>query len=559
MTADPELPPRRERIADAASLAVVAAVLVVPLAGLWHYQGPSMEEGHMLSFPAEVLKGNVANRDFLHLYGPGSLWVLAGAFKVFGTTLATERAIGWLQHALLAFGLWALVRPVGRWWAATAGALSALIVITPVGLAAMAWNGAIAAGAWAVALGARSVAASGRGDERRATWLSAGAGVCAGVALLYRPDLVLAVGAALALLWWHSQRRQRLWMLGATFATSALVLIHVAMAGVAASWTGMFVEPVFELRAGRSLPVPPSWDRVDGYFQKSGLLRTEGWPFPMIGVPKQIVVWFWLSVLVTIGLVVAAWWMGRDERVRALPPTLGLRAGALYAALLVSQILQRPDSAHLAWVTTVSFPVALAVGVVVARAVRPAWAERTIAAIAAAGLAALLFVAIPFFPVRAYVDVVSHGLRGDPFGFRIERDGRTFYLADADAARAAQEVVDRLGEELTPGEVLVESPIDLSRTVYSDAYVYYLFPELEVGTHFIEMDPGVSNARDSGFAEEVANADWLILTRRWEAWEESNDARVPGDPRPNRIVERDFCVELDAGAYVLMRRCDSRR
>lgn len=550
---------RRERLADAASLAVVLAVLVLPLAGLWHYQGPSMEEGHMLAFPAELLKGNVANRDFLHLYGPGSLWVLAAAFKVFGTALATERAVGWLQHAALAFGLWALVRPVGRWWAATAGALSALIVITPVGLAAMAWNGAIAAGVWAVALGARSVAAAGRGDDRRATWLAAGAGICAGVALLYRPDLVLAVGAALALLWWHSAARQRRWLVGASLGTSALALIHVAMAGIGPSWEGMFVEPVFELRAGRSLPVPPSWDRVDGYFQKSGLLRTEGWPFPMIGVPKQIVAWFWLSILVTVALAVAAWWMGRDERVRDLPPTLGLRAGSLYAALLVSQILQRPDSAHLAWVTTVSFPIALAVGVTVLRAVRPQLPPVAVSALAGGALAVLLFVAIPFFPVRSYVDVVSHGLRGDPFGYRIERDGRTFYLADREAARAAQEVVDRLDRELTPGESLVESPIDLSRTVYSDAYLYYLFPELEAGTRFIEMDPGVSNAPDSGFAEEVRNADWLILTRRWERWEESNDATVPEDPRPNRIVERDFCVELDAGAYVLMRRCDSRR
>jgi hypothetical protein len=38
-----------------------------------------------------VLHGTIPNRNFLHLYGPGSLWALAGAFKVFGVSLLTER------------------------------------------------------------------------------------------------------------------------------------------------------------------------------------------------------------------------------------------------------------------------------------------------------------------------------------------------------------------------------------------------------------------------------------------------------------------------------------
>jgi len=50
-----------------------------------------MEEGFMLVFPEWVLHGAIPDRDFLHLYGPGSLWALAGAFKVFGVSLLTER------------------------------------------------------------------------------------------------------------------------------------------------------------------------------------------------------------------------------------------------------------------------------------------------------------------------------------------------------------------------------------------------------------------------------------------------------------------------------------
>jgi len=40
-----------------------------------------------------------------------------------------------------------------------------------------------------------------------------------------------------------------------------------------------------------------------------------------------------------------------------------------------------------------------------------------------------------------------------------------------------------------PGERLLVGPSDLRRTWYSDAFFYYLFPELTPATRFIEMDP----------------------------------------------------------------------
>ena len=38
-------------------------------------------EDRQLRKGLEVLRGQIPNRDFLHLYGPGSLWVLAGIFN----------------------------------------------------------------------------------------------------------------------------------------------------------------------------------------------------------------------------------------------------------------------------------------------------------------------------------------------------------------------------------------------------------------------------------------------------------------------------------------------
>ena len=53
-----------------------------------------MEEAFMMVFPERMLKGDLPNRDFLHLYGPGALHVLMGWYKVVGISLESERTFG---------------------------------------------------------------------------------------------------------------------------------------------------------------------------------------------------------------------------------------------------------------------------------------------------------------------------------------------------------------------------------------------------------------------------------------------------------------------------------
>ena len=124
----------RPHLLDVVAVGIVVVAFALPLRGLLRYQGPPMEEGFMLAFPQEVLRGSVPNEDFLHLYGPGSLWVLAGAFKAFGTSLATERWFGLLQHAGIVFGVWAVARYWGRRTATVCALVSLVIVVTFVTL-----------------------------------------------------------------------------------------------------------------------------------------------------------------------------------------------------------------------------------------------------------------------------------------------------------------------------------------------------------------------------------------------------------------------------------------
>ena len=542
----------------------VAVLFILPLRALLRYQGPPMEEGFMLVFPEQVLNGQVPHRDFLHLYGPGSLWALAAWYKLLGVTLTAERIFGAAQLAAIVAGVTALARPWGHRVMAAVGILGVLLTVTPIGLTALAWDGAVALAVASIWTGLRArrwlTDASGVGEAeaigRADRWLLL-AGLLAGLALLFRPDVVvaitiasLAVGAGLT---WPRRRR---WLIGAVVGV-APYLVLVAMAGLGNTVQGLFLEPVFDLRGGRSLPVPPSWDRLDGALAGVAALRPQAWPLPALSSPHQVFVWFFLLPAAVLFVAGVGWW-----RVRAEPdawrPRVLLAVGLLGLGLM-PQALQRPDTTHLAWVSCV--PLAF-LPVAVAEALRHVslaplrrWAP-TVAAVST--LLVPLFV-IPHFTSRTYVDLVQQGIDDEVFGFPVSNAGRRFYLGSSDIAPVAQRMLDDLDGEVRAGQRLFVGTADLRKTPYSDAYLYYLLPDLVPATRYIEMDPGVANAPDSGLADEVASSDWLILSHVWDAWSEPNDSRDFGPDAPNEAVRDGFCAVGDYQPYFeVYRRCEAK-
>lgn len=535
---------------------IVGLAIALPLPTLFRYQGPPMEEGFMLAFPQRVLAGDVPNRDFLHLYGPGSLWALAAWFKVAGTTLAAERVFGLAQHLGIVYGLFGLALGWGRRVATVVGLLGVLLVVTPIGLTALAWNGAVALG---VLGSAAALAGAARLDRGRASgrWWLGGGGVLMGIALLFRPDLVVGVGLACLALLWRRWRRDLVVPLAAgLLAGVAPVVVHLAMAGFGPAFEGMFLQPVFELRGGRHLPIPPTWDRLDGALAAVAQLRVPDWPLPMPGVSQQVVLWFFALPLAALALVGTGLVAVRREPASRRARTL-LVVGALGLGLL-PQAVQRPDSTHLAWVSSVSMvflPVAFAQWAAWATARRSRTtcsAVRTVAAV----LPLLLFVLVlPAYTARTWADLTQQNLTGDYFGWAVRRGDRTFYLGAEDIATSAQALVDDLGARVRPGDSLLVGTADLRKTPYSDAYLYFLFPETVPATRYIEMDPGIANAEGSGLAEEVAEADWLVLSHVWDSWDEPNDSRELGSDEPNRVVRERHCLVADHGHFLLYRRC----
>src|SRR5262249_53744964 len=145
--------------------------------------------------------------------------------------------------------------------------------------------------------------------------------------------------------------------------------------GVKDSFVGMFWQPVFDLRGGRSLPLPPSWNQVDGFLQRAGALRSVGWPLPMLAIPHQISLWFWMVPLSIVVVLLAAWLLRRrapdSVRARVLWPA------ALFGAALLPQALQRPDTAHLSWVTGITFALLIPAVVELLAMWRPAVSRNT--------------------------------------------------------------------------------------------------------------------------------------------------------------------------------------
>ncbi|HMS47299.1 acyltransferase family protein [Candidatus Neomicrothrix sp.] len=562
-------------------VAIIVAAVLAPLRELLRRQGVPMEEGFMLAFPQRVLAGDVPNADFLHLYGPGSLWALAAWFKVFGTNLAAERWFGLLQLAGIIGGVAALARAWGRRMMVIAGVTCAVISITAVGLAALAWNGGLAllvgsvlALRWTVAgrpdwdqptVGASASDTSADGPTNHA--LRTGplvlTGALAGAALLVRPDLVLAVALIAGVaLWIAGEGRRRLWKAGAALAgVGSLILVQLALAGPGAAIKGMVIQPVFDLRAGRALPVPPSWGSIDGFTQRVGMLVPPSWPLPMPTPSQQVFLWFVGLLAGTLLAVVTAWVVGR----RAGWNTAVLRRdrGALTTLLIAPLVLgilpqgvQRADTTHLAWVGCVVIPLVPGLVFQLTRAwVRPRYRGALVSVLGVMVLLALLVIA-PIYTVRPYLERVEESLGAPPPAeWSIERDGRNFWLGGAPLTVAAQQLAADLDRMSEPGERLFVGPSDLSKTPYSDAYWYYLFGDLDPATRYIEMDPGIADAPDSGLAEDLATADWVILSHLWDDWDEANTSGEPGSNEPNLVLAEQFCEYRSYGdAFELWRR-----
>ncbi|SVC81208.1 uncharacterized protein METZ01_LOCUS334062, partial [marine metagenome] len=166
---------------EVVSLLVPLVAVLFPLARMLGTAATSMEEGNVLVVASGILDGRLPHADVSYLYAPGSVWTVAGAFSVFGTSVVTERLVGLAYRLLL---LWGVHRLARRWGLSTAACatLATWAVLAPFGLIAYPWVtglGLLAAGAALVL----------DGEDRRTA--AVGAGLC-GLAVFHQVALAPA-------------------------------------------------------------------------------------------------------------------------------------------------------------------------------------------------------------------------------------------------------------------------------------------------------------------------------------------------------------------------------
>ena len=514
---------------------VVGVVVALPLRGVFRAPGPPMEEGFMLVFPERLLEGDIPNRDYLHLYGPGSIWTIAGFFKVFGVSLWTERVVGFLQLVGLIAAVTAIGYRWGRWVAALCGAITAIIIVPPIGVTALAWVGGIAFALWSVAVATRALE---RGD-RRVRALT-GAGLLAGAALLFRPDLIICLGLSLGVLFlWALDGAGRRNLAAGTAIGISPYLVHLVLAGPGNAVRGMVLEPVFELRAGRRLPFPPPHDEYTSFLNRAFAFRRFPWPLPTPDQPMQIFLFFCSLFAVTVLLVVIALWAKRAGSEHGWR----LIALSLFSLGLLPQAAQRADTAHLSWVSCIAFGLLPAFLAEVIRMRGTRWIVARSVVLAPL----VLMLLFPHFTYRWYADYVGQSVGYDRHFYSVDHRGRSFYYGRHDVGVAAERMFADIERLTEPGDRLIVGPGDLSVTPYSESYLYFMLPQLEPGTHYIEMDPGVANADDSGLADELREADVVILSTMYDNWFEPNSSMEPGSNEPNEVLDELYCMHARYG------------
>ena len=512
------------RAIGALVVATLAALLVVPAV---HYAGLNMDEGVLLVYPELVLRGAVPYRDFLMTYGPGDTWMLASLYSIFGTQVAVERLAGIAFHALTAVAIFA---HASRWGAAVAvmsGVIGGVLLV-PLGAVAFPFVGAVALVTW-------SLFALSTASGIRAAAL---AGALAGLAVDFRPDLGPATAlAALPLTLALSRDRRVAFICGAVLALVPFGL-QIWMAGPARAFDNLVIGPLTFTAAGY-LPLP--------------------------GRDPVLLVVLLFADVALIAAAVVAYRAEPSRRSRALV------ALAVFSALTLTHALRRADDFHLISAGTVPLALLPVTAVALFGRLRPVFTAGRREFAAALIAALVIALGVPEIVGRAATIELPRALGLQAFDtFSVEHRGRLWYplrasvdytatpVGSHESALELQQTIDDVETIAPPGARLFVGPLDLRRTNMTDAVIYHLLPQLAPATYYLEMANGWTNGPSSHLGADVGGADVLILTSRYDDWNEPNASQVFGPDGPNAVVRDRFDLRSRHGTYsIYVRRAAS--
>jgi hypothetical protein len=487
--------------------ALVTFIVVASAPAELRVAATAQDEGTYLVYPDLILHGAVAHRDFQTFYGPGMTWLIAAAYIVGGSTILVERMVGLSMHLAIALLIVLIAARWGSRVALASGAVAAILLT---------WTGPSATpalGGFILAL--MSVLALSRGDRdaARASRTFALAGMLGALALTFRPDMAPAVALS-ALPFIIHRRLVQPYMCGALVGLIPLAT-HVLIASPRAVVQNIIVDGVLRQSSGRHLPIPPV-----GNADKAALALALG--SLILGLVASGVAWRRESDRVASHLILSS---------------------TLFSLGYVLEALQRDDRSHTLGAELVAvslLPVYLCIMCKHARLIAPRARRATFAAVS------IVIIAGGAFAVRGVLK---------SSGVLVANQGRTVFVSSDNAVdvEALLPVVDRLTK---PGQRLFVGPLDMRRTNYNDTFLYFLLPNLHPASYYLEMEPLTANRADSRLAADVASADIVVLTSKWDSWSEPNQSSIVGSARPNIVIMKAFCPRATIGVYHVFTRCE---
>ncbi|MDP9003593.1 MAG: hypothetical protein M3N12_02245 [Verrucomicrobiota bacterium] len=495
-------------------LAALVAIVATAAPG-YDSVAQRMDDGALLVYPELILKGWLPYQDFETYYGPANAYLLAGVYALFHPGVMVERTVGMFYHLAVLGAVFCLVRPRGILLALGSVLITHLFLL-PTGLAPFGWLGGLSCALWSLYLMAAA----------RSRMQVVGAGLLAAAALLYRPDLTPAVVISAGLLLFFQPSRIRLpYLIGIGAGLLPMVFLSYA-AGFQNVFENLFLYPVVITNPGRKLP----WSVVQPYL-------------------------IYLLVLHLLASAANVW-----GGLLALRQDKGNWANRLFVAVAFfafgtsHQVFQRMDSGHVTlccFLSLALLPVSLSI-------ISERWIPRT-----ASRSRPLLLVAVTLLAVAGLAPELVHQIRQnlgrggrsakDDVVF-VEHQGRSFPVDSPSTARETGALLDKITSLATRGQRLFVGPADLRRTNYDDTFLYHLLPQLTPATYFLEMNPLSANRPDSRLSADLMTADWLILDRRLDEWNEPNDSMRFGPEAPNLVVQTKFELSKRIGSYDLYRR-----
>lgn len=470
------------------------------------------DEGLLLTFPDLVLRGFVPYEDFSSVYGPAGIYIIAAVFSVFGKTVLVERLVGLVYQYVIVAICYALGKEVS-WLTGFLAAITSLAMIALFPLSgAYSMFGALAFTLAALYCAHRSCRERERADQ--AHWWTVAAGALSGLTFWFRPEIgALGTVSALVALDPRAIRQLKRFIIG---------MLPPICAG------GVFVVAIGPTQVFDSVILDP-------------LRNGPGRTLPLQLSPLLLVLCASIAINVVLGFVV---------NYRRYPTSLVwlARAIAILSVGLLPLALQRADVWHLTYTGAAVVALSLvSLGIVFAK--RAASSPRAQFACVLISLVCLVALNLTS-TTRSYRALTGQfSLAG--------RNVPAYFEGQNDSPNLLNQLLQDIDRASRSGERLFVGPTDLRFSNYNDTFIYFLLPKLTPASRYLEMGPGQANRQNSGLAEEIASADWLILTTRYERWNEPNASMEAGSAIPNEIVQLRFCRLADYGAWRLLRRCQA--